>query len=290
MRDECAELISRNYPVLRISLPYCDRAHESKLQALYGLLATIEESLYRASDPVVSNAKLTWWFEELQQARRGDGNHPIALQLQSSGVFAAWPEDLIERLFSLAIRRTDPPGITDEHSLLEFCESMGMIQLQLESALQNGSVPDRKMIRLSASINGLMQLFRESFKARHATYYWVPLVECARLGAERQKIVEDPSDIKSREVFIGIIDGVLDHQDNALNFPPWQELPRAWATSNRHWLVFSLLQQRQLLRLRRDLAQQGHSGDNAALLRRIRLSDGWYAWRAARRLNAVGTG
>lgn len=287
MQNECTELINRSYPMLRISLAYANHDLRPKLLALYGLLGTIEESLYRASDPVVSNAKLTWWYEELQQAKHGNGNHPLSLQLKSTGVLAAWSEALIERIFKLAIERADAVGVMDENGLRQLCASLGLIHLELEAAMQNASVPDLQVIMQLAASNGLMQLFRESFQANQSTYYWVPLSICARLKIERLQISENTFDTKVRRIFDDITKRILDQEDILQNCTLLTELPEFWPDQCQHWLLLSLLQQRHLLRLQSDLAKPGFNGEIKKHLQRVRLSDSWFGWQVARQLNAA---
>lgn len=286
MQDEWAELIHRNYPILRISLAYARQDLRPKLRALYGLLGTIQECLYHASDPVVSNAKLAWWHEELQQAKGGKGNHPLSLQLDSSGALSAWPSALLEDVFNLAGERVEAAAVNDEIGLLQLCESLGLIHLELEAALHQVPVPDQRVIRQLAASNGLMQLFRESFKARHASYYWVPLSVCARLGIERQQIAQDPFRAEICQVFNDISIGVLDRKGMSQNPDFLAELPLTWGVRCRHWLLQSLLQQRQLSRLHRELAKSGSSGDIKRCLHQVCMSDSWFVWQTARLLNA----
>jgi len=287
MQDECVDLSSRNFPMLRLSLAYASQGMRPKLLALYALLSTVEECLYCASDPVVSKAKLYWWREELEQARHGRGSHPLSLSLQSSGVLAVWPDALTERLFGLALQRTEAETLNDESILQQFCETLGWLHLEMEVALQNAGVPDQKVIRQLAASNGLMQLFRESFKASQATYYWVPLSDCARLGIERLQVAADPFQTEVREVFHDITQRIL--EENILrNLASLSRLPSSWAVSCRHWLLLSLLQQRHLLLLQSDLVSPIFTGNSRKLLQQVRLGDGWFAWRAARHLNAAG--
>jgi len=279
---EDGALLDRNFPALRISLPYSSKTLRPRLQALYSLLATIEESLFQASDSAVSTAKLSWWYEELKRARSGQGNHPLALQLHSSGCLAAWPDALVERLFKLAIQRIDAPGINDTSELLELCESLGTIQLELETFLQNDSPAVQGVIRNLASINGLQQLFRESFNARRASYYWVPLTECARLSVERSEMTENRSGEALRLIFISMIDCVVGQHKKPVNFMSMNVLPQSWASENRHWLVFSSLQQRQLLRMRQGMTTFKFSRNSIRLLHEFTVSDSLHAWRLAR--------
>jgi len=289
MLREDGALIDRNFPALRISLPYSTKILRPKLQALYSLLTTIEESLFQASDPAVSTAKLSWWYEELKRTRSGQGNHPLSLQLHSSGALAAWPDALLERLFKLAIQRIDAPGVNDTSGLLELCKSLGTIQLELETSLQHGSPADQEVIWNLASINGLLQLFRESFNARRASYYWVPLTECARLGVDRSEMTENPSGEALRLIFISMVDRIVGQLSQPVNVASMRALPQPWASENRHWLVLSSLQQRQLLRLRLGMTQFKNSLNTIGLLNKISVSDGWHAWRLARRFGMAAT-
>jgi len=287
MQDEFGELISRNYPMLRISLAYASRPLRPKLLALYGLLSTVEESLYRASDPVVSIAKLTWWYEELQQAKRGHGNHPLSLHLQASGALVSWSDATIERMFELAISRVEAAGVNNENALQQLCESLGIIHLELEAALQNNSVPDGKILRYLATGNGLLQFFRESFKTSHPNYYWVPLSDCARRGIDRLQIAKNVFDTKARDVFYDITTRILDQNSMPQGDSLLTELSGSRADQCGHWLLLSLLQRRQLLLLQKELAMPRLTRQMSKLLQQARLGDAWFAWRMARQLKAT---
>jgi len=288
MRGEWTDQILRNYPTLRISLAYASQDQRPKLLALYGLLGAIEECLYQASDPVVSNAKLAWWHEELQQAKAGKGNHPLSQLMHSSGALSAWPSAFIGNVFNLAGERVEAAAVNDKSGLLQLCESMGLVHLELEAAVQQVPVQDQNVIRQLAGCNGLMQLFRESFKSRHATYYWVPLSDCARLGIERQQIAQYPFQAGTCQVLYDVSLCVVDQKRMSQNFDLLAELPPAWVSRCRHWLLQSLLQQRQLFRLQRGLARSGSSADMNRCLQQVGLTDSLFAWQAARLLNAIG--
>ncbi|MDZ4728582.1 MAG: hypothetical protein SH820_01390 [Xanthomonadales bacterium] len=286
MQDDEQDLIFRNYPALLLSLHYCDPADKARIIAMYGLLATVEESLHRASDPVVSRAKLGWWLQELRNVGRTEGVHSLISELQTSGVLSIWPEALITRLFALAMSRINSVGLNNENSLKEHCTSIGLLHLELELALHDSPLPEHALVQHWASINGLMQLIRESFNAKKPSYYWLPLTLCAQFGIERQQVADQPSAELSGRLFSRIaeiadswlnpIDGSPDHLHN---------LPMSWLSKNRHWLVLSSLQQRQLRRLRVELAKPGLKVENLKALQRMDLGDGWCAWRLARQLN-----
>ena len=100
MQDEVQLQAFRNFPLLRLSLSYCDALVRPRVLAFYGLLATLEESFYRASDPVVTRARLGWWAEELVNARRQQTSHPLSEQLLATGVLDKIPETSFARLLA----------------------------------------------------------------------------------------------------------------------------------------------------------------------------------------------
>lgn len=285
MQADIQALIDRNFPAMQLSVHYCDPADKAKILALYGLLATVEESLYRASDPVVSRAKLGWWLEELHHAGNTGGAHALTGQLQKSGALGAWSEGLISRLFSLAMSRIDASGLSNEESLRKLCLSAGLIQLELESALHSLPVPSHTLVQHWATINGLVQLFRESLKAKNPSYFWLPLNLCAQAGIERQHVADQTSSEMSRHLFARIIEIASGwHTGSGDRGKQLQSLPKPWASKNRHWLILSSLQHRQLSRLKLELARPGLEAGNFKALQGMGVGDGWCAWRLARLL------
>src|SRR5690606_18561356 len=110
------------------------------------------------------------------------------------------------RLFALAMSRIDTSGLNNEESLEKLCMSIGLVQLELESALNDLPVPDHALVKQWAMINGLVQLFRESFKAKSPSYFWLPLNLCAQAGIERQQVADQTSSDMSRRLFTRIIE------------------------------------------------------------------------------------
>lgn len=285
MQADIQVLIDRNFPAMQLSMFYCDPADKVKILAMYGLLATVEESLYRASDPVVSRAKLGWWLEELHHAESTGGVHALTGQLQNCGVLGAWPAALISRLFALAMSRIDASGLNNEKSLEKLCTSMGLIQLELESALHGLPVPDHALLQQWAAINGLVQLFRESLKAKNPSYFWLPLNLCAQVDIERQQVAAQTTSEKSRSLFARIIELTSGWQAGKKDrVKQLQSLPTPWVSKNRHWLILSSLQQRQLSRLKLGLAKPDLEVLDFKALQGIGIGDGWCAWRMARLL------
>ncbi len=285
-QDELERLVSRNISATRISFSYVEDEATAANLSLYGLLATIEQCVYGASDRQVSMAKLSWWLQELELACNGRGSHPLSGLLLSSGVLGAWPQQLLVKLIDLAMQRVNAQGLNTESELRSLCESMGKIHLHLESSINGLDVPDSPSIRSWAAMNGQMQLLRETFWSPRANFYWVPLTACARLSLERRDIAERVAmgvDHQLTEVFFSSI--FEPDCPQFMVYPEEEEVPEGWARANRHWLIFSLLQQRQFRRI----SHWGFAGgpaikDISGQLRKLRFTDGWAAWRLARQL------
>lgn len=291
MQAESQTIIDRNYPALQLSLHYCDPSDKARILAMYGLLATVEETLHRASDPVVSRAKLGWWLEELNSARSAGERHPLTKELQDTGVLSAWPEALITRLFTLAMSRTEAQVLNNEESLKELCKSIGLVQLDMESALHDLPLPDHDLAQQWATTNGFIQLLGESFKAKKPSYFWLPLTLCAQFGVARYQLANKPSAELSGRLFAYIIDVVMNWSSHAeLKVEQLQELPKTWVSINRHWLILSSLQQRQLRRLRLEFTKRSLKVEDFKALQRTHLGDAWHAWRLARQLSRVSRG
>jgi hypothetical protein len=131
-----------------------------------------------------------------------------------------------------------------------------------------------------------MQLLRETFWSPQTNFYWVPLMVCARLNLERRNIAEGVAHGVDRQLKEAIINSLFKPEyPPSLIDPEEGELPEDWELANRHWLIFSLLQQRQLQRFSHfgfgpGLAKK----DIRSQLGQLRFTDGWAAWRLARQL------
>ena len=75
---------------------------------------------------------------------------------------------------------------------------------------------------------------------------------------------------------------------NTLDSGPEQldDSPAGWFQENDHWMIFSMLQQRQLNRLMRDSLKPGFDENAAGCMSKIGLFDGLAAWRLARQLKS----
>jgi phytoene/squalene synthetase len=273
-------------PANRLSFLYVSHTVRARLAGLYSLLATVEQCLYRASDKEVSRAKLIWWLEELLAAGNGAGSHPLSHQLTSCGALKAWPESSLKHLFELALHRVNAEGLGTESELLDLCEALGAIHLELEYALYDQAVPKHCTIKQLSVANGQMQLLRECFWAKQANFYWVPLTLCAQLNLQRQQISNDSGSSLSHQWIPAIAQlslGNLDSEGDAITELNAGSI--ASARDNQHWLIFSFLQQRQLVRITQYLKGSDMVRNVASMISQVNILDGWASWRFARQLN-----
>lgn len=286
-KDDSQDLALRHYPALRLSLPYAAEPLRQKLLALYSLIASVEESVCRASDPVVSRARLAWWLEELHQARNNAGNHPVSKFLYSSGALNQLPGELVGRLIVSAENRLDLAGLNNESSLKTLCMDLGMIQLELELALQDDSVTDYPHAGQFAAMNGLVQLLRESSRSIQASYSWIPLSLCAQFEMNRQNLANNPGSRESKALFVGLAKLGLSwlpgtgSMDSLVN-----EIPKPWGARNLHWVVMTNLQKRQLERVKKRALRGGVSGDISGSFEKPGGFDAWTTWKLARCFNS----
>lgn len=283
-QDDDHNAVSRAFPATRISFLYVSDPAKVRITGLYRLLATVEQCLYRASDNQVARAKLVWWLEELRAATYGNGTHPLSLQLRSCGALDAWPEALLTSLFTLALYRVDAAALGTEIELLNLCEAIGSTHLELECALLGHAVPDEPTIKQLSAVNGQIQLLRESFWAKEASFYWVPLTLCAKLNLQRQQINKD-SVTKSGCSWIGAVTNlVLEKPHPVPGSSAMEGILGDWSRHNLHWLLFSFLQQRQLQRVAKISGFPRSASNVASLISQIEFLDSWATWRIARQL------
>jgi phytoene/squalene synthetase len=285
--DENLDFALRHYPALRLSLPYVAMPLRQKMLALYGLLANIEASVYRASDPVVTRARLAWWLQELQQARNDNANHPISKQLHSSGALEVLPEELLGRLVVSTEQRLDLASVGDDTNLKTLCEGLGLIQLELELALLGEVFSEFPGCREFAAMNGLVQLLRESFRSRQASYSWIPLTLCAQFEMNRKSLAANPGSPECKALFQELAAlglswvPVSGSWDSIL-----KQVPEPRFTWNVHWLIMTNLQKRQLHRVSKGVQHERVSEGRAFAFEKPGILDAWSTWRLAHRINA----
>jgi len=241
----------------------------------------------KASDPIVSRARLAWWIEELQQARNNGGNHPISKSLHSSGALNQLPGELVGRLIVSAENRLDLAGIHNEASLKTLCMNLGMIQLEFEMALQNDPGAEYSCASQFAAMNGLVQLLRESFRSIQASYSWIPLSLCAQFELSRQSLAANPASRESDALFFSLAELGLSWlpgsgaKDSIVN-----EIPKPWGARNMHWVIMTNLHSQQLQRIRKGAQRGGISTDNAGAFDKPGGFDAWSTWRLARHFSS----
>jgi hypothetical protein len=76
------------FPVLALAELYASPGEAGRLLARAVLVLEWCDGVWRASDPRVTAAKLGWWAEEWERARRGDPCHPLGALLQPAAVSA----------------------------------------------------------------------------------------------------------------------------------------------------------------------------------------------------------
>lgn len=290
MPDDGYERVVREYPLMRISLQYCEPVLKARLTAMYGLLLSLEDCITRASEPEISRAKLGWWYEELQQARTATGNHPVTIGLQTSGALSCWSPSLVDSWLQQTLSRVDAPGLNDDDSLRKLCEAIGMVHLELEASLYAGSPTGLTETLPGAVASGFMQILRESYLAKLASFYWVPLTFIAQSGISRSQIASNRTGLESRRMLVDLLKRLdISSTPEPLTSRTSQGVTATLASKGRHWLVLTTLQQRQLQRLKRKLEASEFSGEISVELHAAGMWDGWVAWRTARRLNPAKT-
>jgi phytoene/squalene synthetase len=267
-------------------MQYCKDPVKARLVAMYGLLASLEDCLIRASDPAISRAKLIWWSDELRQARGKSGTHPVTIRLRESGALASWPPDLTDRLLHLSLNRVEPNGLADEGALRTLCEEVGKVHLELEASLYGGDMPDLAEMVDMAVIQGFTQILRETFQAKRTSFYWLPLTYTARFGFTRAQIAANPAGSDSRQMIMSMLELLMDWVEAVpVKLRNYQGSSGACVADIKHSSIVTALQLRQIARLQKALGSKHFKGDIANVLLSVKVSDGWAAWRLARRLH-----
>lgn len=273
----CQERVARTRPLFLLSSQFAPAECRGSLLALYALLASIEDSVSRTSDPDVAQSRLVWLRSEWFRPPATGTAHPVLRQLGARVERDQIPADLIEEEFSLARRRLDREVVRDSEELTDFCERIGRNQLGLERAVVGDvSSAGGEPVHFLRG-NGLMQIFREGLRSPRLGCWWLPMNLSARTGVSRDAVLLEMDLHAARVVTRSVSD--LAKSWNKAALPQGAGAERSGANgANPHWRVYSQLQSRKLKHL------TGH--DTSSLeewLGTVRPLDAIIAWRTSRK-------
>jgi phytoene synthase len=275
----CWEQVDKTNRLFRVSHAFAPPEHRGKLLPLYALFSVVEEVCSGFPDEQLARSKLAWWRREILGRNPDGGSHPIIAELSRGASLSRFQKGCVERLLEDADSRLDgapPPSLED---LRRRCAKVSRPQMELELSLCGVEEPDTAGIAAGqAARTGLVQLLRESLRARDTgAFWWLPLDLLARHGISRAEVRSapgaEPAQAMLRELLAesqawGDDSGPL---SNGITAPPG---------AMSHLLVHGELQSRLLARLRGK-----PPGRYRAEVGRTTLADLYHAWKTARRVN-----
>lgn len=271
----CWEQVLRTNRLFRISHAFAPPRHASRLLALYALFGAVEEICSECSDDTVAMRKLDWWRQECQPAQRRRSQHPIVRALMDSGAEQGMSGEKLAQLFDNATFRLDAAAPPDIAGLRRLCEAIGRPRFELELAVCGGTGRISPAGLGAAASSGLLQLLREGARrGSHRAHWWAPLNLLARHGINRARLADDIG--SARALFLDLFDQCSDWP-GPIASPGKATLGAAGADAHRHLHVMSQLQGRRLVHLKESRLQAMLAAPD-----RPRLSDAYFAWRAAR--------
>lgn len=276
----CWEQVLRTNRLFRVSHAFAPPRQARRLLPLYALFGAIEELCSECSDDAVAWRKLEWWSHECRPANRQRSQHPVMRGLVETGAENGLSAEWLERLFGHAAFRLDAPAPPDMAGLRQLCDAIGRPTFELELAVCGGPGPLSETELGAAATSGLLQLLRESARrGSRKPHWWVPLNLLARHGIERDELASGLGKGSAEALFRDLLEQCSDWacpaggESRALT-------ESAAADTRRHLYVISQLQSRRLAHRSRGRLRSMLTAPD-----RPRLSDVYFAWRAARTLS-----
>jgi phytoene/squalene synthetase len=278
----CWQQIVKVRPHFRLSYPYAPKSYAEKIRALYALLAALEESVSQVSDEVVSNAKLSWWIQQLFDPDYADSAHPVTRQLHRFGLISESTKGAYRDLISMTMNRMDSPPAVDEEALKGSCHKLGQKQMAVELLIQDETSEQSEITHSLCAMNGLLQLLRESSHGQLYAYGWVPLNLLARCEVSRSELQSGSKPEHTAKLIRNLAITGLSWSTGAAvtKGDEWMhQLDAGWRRRHRHWLLQTAVNERILAKL--SSAKQNRQKDT---IFNSGPGDAWFSWRCARQL------
>lgn len=269
-RQFCWEQVLRGNALFRISSLFADSEELESLLAIHALFAALENIFSEISDEDVARKKLEWWASELLDQEPGLSRHPVARQLHRSGARSRIPDQWVGLLMSTTAFRLNAQAPKDITELRQVCRDCYHSRAAIESCLSGREGSRAGFNPEFLLTGGLLQLLRESGRAKGRAFWWVPPDLLAREGIDRAEMGSAKGRIALSRVLCEIAEGRANDDVPGMIWEPGSAIG-----GHTHLQVMAGLQYRQLQRIRR--------GAPLEELYRWKLGDLMAAWKTARR-------
>lgn len=256
---------------------YTPEPEQPVLAALCEIESEIAGSLRPGIDHHVAHARLQWWREECERSAQGRAVHPLTRKLVAAyGGGAAVSEASalagISGFVDTAV--WDLAGATFEtrKELAAYCERWAAATFDTVTAGSGSKNPGEPGLRALGAAVREVELLANLDREAHAGRVRLPLDDLERTGVEVSSVAKPP--------WAAPLTSLVRERHHALRTVIANSVARLAPEEQGRWrglLVWAALARRLSLRAESALP-------NAILHRRYHaLSDGWQAWRAARR-------
>jgi phytoene/squalene synthetase len=276
-RQFCWDQVLRIHPLFRVTHPFIPRKYSDSTLGLYALISALEEAVCSYTDESIPRAKLAWWRQELLGPQSSHSQHPIVKQLNQNRSNWWQFEENIVGLLDVTVERLEGNLPADVDSLKDLCERIGRYPMMLELGLAGDVGFELSELTVISTLNGLVQLMRESSRGQETAYWWVPLsllarhqVTCSELRALRK------SD-HGKALYIELHTLYREWCDSDRSRSAHGATSRKPNKTQRHWQIHTAFHLRQLRESSAMYPQSIHK-----LFTQVRIGDVWFAWRNAR--------
>jgi len=278
-RQFCWQQVDAQQPLFRVSHVFAPPELADRLLALHAFFSAIESVTSTVSDEAVALRKLDWWRHEMNRMGEQASAHPVVAELQRSGAAGRMPMPLIEDLLINAVARLDAPAPASVGELGALCAANGRAQVQIELAVcEAGEGIPESMAGFPLQV-GRALLLRDA--VYRGNFWWVPLDLLARHGLSRSQVLSaDHQDSAARLMAEILQPDAFKPQDSSGFFKDISVSKNQYKQNYKHLYVQDALN-RKLFKYLKKTSPVSYG----KRLMGSRMSDAFYAWRAARRFS-----
>jgi len=254
---------------------YSPAAQRAPLAALCTIEQEIGASVRPGLDHQVAHARLAWWREECRRCAQGTSEHPLTRELaaafapQARAALAALPGLVDTAVWDLAAATFET-----RRELDAYCERWSAAMIEPLGCLAAPDGPAAPLRALGRSLRELEMLLTLAPDAR-AGRLRLPLEELAQAGARPEELARPP--------WSAGLTALVGARHRALRTGLAASVAAfggAQQAALRGLVVWAALATHASARAQARLPEAGRARDARA------WSDGWRAWRAARRASA----
>ncbi len=273
----CWDQVLRIHPVYKVTHFFVPRKISGSTLGLYALFSALEETVSYYTDESVPMAKLAWWRQELLGTQSSKSQHPIVRQLNQCRANWLQFEENIAGLLDTTVERLNDNLPPDLNSLKALCERVGRYSTLLELGLSGELNTVDSELRAINTLNGLVQLIRESSRGHTTAFWWVPLSLLARHHVTRSELNSSRKIDNGKALLADLPSIYQDWCDKETQQDETGATERRANKYQRHCRIHAAFHLRQLRE-----SSVKYPNELNKLFSQVRVGDVWFAWRSAR--------